>query len=51
MTDSSVDTEVELILERSSIFSFPSNNSDIDICPAHCFGGEGVCRVAAYQPS
>ena len=35
MTGSGVDTEVELILERSSIFSFPSNISDMDICPAH----------------
>ena len=35
MTGSGVDTEVELILARSSIFSFPSNISDMDICPAH----------------
>ena len=37
MTGSGVDTEVELILARSSMFSFPSNISDImmDICPAH----------------
>ena len=36
MTGSGVDTEVELILARSSIFSFPSNISDMVICPAHC---------------
>ena len=35
MTGSGVDTEVELILARSSIFSFPSNISDMDISPAH----------------
>ena len=35
MTGSGVDTEVELILSRSSIFSFPSNISGMDICPAH----------------
>ena len=35
MTGSSVDTEVELIVAKSSIFSFPSNISDMDICPAH----------------
>ena len=57
MTGSGVDTEVELILARSSIFSFPSNISDMDICPAHRsslgieLGGEGVWRVAVYQPS
>jgi len=51
MTNSGIDTEAELILERSSIFDFPSNISDRDIFPAHCFGGEGVWRVAAYQPS
>ena len=34
-TGSGVDTEVELILAGSSIFSFPSNISDMDICPAH----------------
>ena len=35
LTGSGVDTELELILARSSIFSFPSNISDMDICPAH----------------
>ena len=35
MTGSGVDAEVEPILARSSIFSFPSNISDMDICPAH----------------
>ena len=35
MTGSGVDNEVELIIARSSIFSFPSNISDNDICPAH----------------
>ena len=35
MTSSGVHTEVELILARSSIFSFPSNISDMDICLAH----------------
>ena len=35
MTGSGVDTEVELILARSSILSFPSNISEMDICPAH----------------
>ena len=35
MTGSGVDTEVELILARSSIFSFPSNISDMDISPAY----------------
>ena len=35
MTGSGIDTEVELILARSSIFSFLSNISDMDICPAH----------------
>ena len=35
MTDSGVDTEVELILAKSSIFSFPSNIADMDVCPAH----------------
>ena len=33
MTGSGV--EVEWILARSSIFSFPFNISDMDICPAH----------------
>ena len=53
MTGSGVDNEVELILARSSIFSFPYNISDNDICPAHrwAMGGEGVWRVAVYQPS
>ena len=35
LTGSGVDTDLELILARSSIFSFPSNISDMDICPAH----------------
>jgi len=35
MSGSVLDTEVDLILARSSIFSFPSNISDMDICPAH----------------
>ena len=35
MNGSGVDTEVELILARSSIFSFPSNISNMDICSAH----------------
>ena len=35
MTGSGVDTEVEPILARSSILSFPSNISDMDISPAH----------------
>ena len=35
MTGSGVDTEVELIVARSSISSFPFNISDMDICPAH----------------
>ena len=35
MTGSGADTEVELILARSSIFSFPFNIPDMDICPAH----------------
>ena len=35
MTGSGVDTEVELILARSSIFIFPFNVSDMDFCPAH----------------
>ena len=35
MTGSGVDTEVELILARSSIFSLPPNISYMDICPAH----------------
>ena len=39
MTGSGVDTEVELILARSSIFSFPSNVSDMDISPVQY----GVC--------
>ena len=55
MTGSGVDTEVELILARSSIFSFPSNISDMGICPLIVLrwasGGERVWRVAVYQPS
>ena len=48
MTGSGVDTEVELILARSSIFSFPSNISDMDICPAHsCSLGIGWRRGLA----
>ena len=55
MTGSGVDTEVELTLARSSIFSFPSNISDMDICPAHRsslgIGWRRGCRVAVYQHS
>ena len=54
MTGHGVDTEVELILARSSIFSFPPNISDMDICPAHrsllCIGGRrglARCRIPA----
>ena len=35
MSAASLDTEVELILARSSIFTLPSNISDLDICSAH----------------
>ena len=35
MTGSDVDTEVELYLARSSIFSFHFNIPDMDICPTH----------------
>ena len=56
MTGSGIDTEVELILARSSIFSFPSNISDIDICLAHRSSlgigwrrGLARCRIPA-QP-
>ncbi|KAK2568626.1 hypothetical protein P5673_006569 [Acropora cervicornis] len=35
MTVSGVDTEVELFLARSSIFSFHFNVLDMDICPTH----------------
>ena len=35
MTGSGLDIQVELIQASSSIFSFPSNISDMDICPAH----------------
>ena len=54
MTGSGVDTEVELILARSSIFSFPSNISDMDICPSHRSSpgigwrmGSARCRIPA----
>jgi len=41
-------TVVELILERCSIFRFPFNISDLDICPVFrwALSGEGVWRVA-----
>ena len=54
MTVSGVDTEVELILARSSIFSFPSNISDMNISPAHRSSlgigwrrGLARCRISA----
>ena len=54
MTGSCVDTDVELILARSSIFSYPSNVSDMVICPAHRSsvgigwrGGLARCRIPA----
>ena len=49
---SGVDTEVDLILARSSIFSCPPNISDLNICPAHRYSlgigwrrGAARCRV------
>ena len=49
---SGVETEVDLILARSSIFSFPPNISEINICPAHRYSlgigwrrGAARCRV------
>ena len=46
---SGVDTEVDLILARSSIFSCPPNISDLNICPAHHYSlGIGWRRGAAH---
>ena len=49
---SGVDTEFDLILARSSIFSCPPNISDLNICPAHRYSlgigwrrGASRCRV------
>ena len=49
-----LDTEAEMILERSSVFSFPSNISDIDISSTHHFSlgigwrkGLVCCRILA----
>ena len=52
MTGSGVDTEVGLILARSSIFSFPSNIiSDTDICPhSSFFGGHWVAKGFGALP-
>ena len=42
MTGSGVDTEVELFLARSSIFSFDFNVPNMDICPTHR-SSLGIC--------
>jgi len=49
-----IDTEVELILARASIFSLPSDISELTVCPSHRYSlgigwrrGTQRCRVLA----
>ena len=49
-----VESEVDLILARASIFTLPSNISDISaqpVAPPWALDGEEACNGAVFQPN
>ena len=42
-----IDNEIELILARASIFSFPRNIDQMTVCPAHR-ASHGLSKAGSY---